>query len=105
MPLMTLRISRLCVAALLLSIAASTAVSAREPGKVKLTTQATPLALRWIRRDRDQELQHRVAIAGKVPPHLRWLSSALWLESARPGFSVDMDRDDEAIILKYRSKF
>jgi len=95
------------VAALVLSIAASTTVLAREPVGQRLTTSAPPkpLSLHWIQRNREQELQDRVAVAGHVAPHLRWLSSALWLESARPGFSMDVDPADAVIVLKYRFKF
>ena len=96
--------------ALLLSIAASTAVFAREPVPKALTTRVSqplesPLSLRWIQHNREQELQDRVAVAGNVAPHLRWLSAALWLESARPGFSMDVDAAEEALFLKYRIKF
>ncbi len=95
------------VAALVLSIAASTTVLAREPVGQPLTTRSPvrSLSLHWIQHDREQELQDRVAVAGHVAPHLRWLSAALWLESARPGFSMDVDPTAEVVVLKYRFKF
>jgi len=98
------------ITALLLSIAASTAVFARDPTAPALTIPPAvgvvgQMPLHWIQRDRSQELQHRVVVAGKLPLHLRWLSSALWMESARPGLSLDMNPNDATLIFRYRIKF